>query len=124
MYESKLLFAGQLIPLNGNVLVDVKITLTLIDESYLIFSWGMGSATIFSLPSSSVSIHPLKVHIQRRSRISSTLVKPVPKLHLAFRIKMDSSTKIRQKVSFYIASKASYVYILSGQKFIKNAKNG
>ena len=26
------------------------------------------------------------------------------------------------KVSFYIASEASYVYILSGQKFIKNAK--
>ena len=29
-----------------------------------------------------------------------------------------------KKVSFYIASEASYVYILSGQKFIKNAKNG
>ena len=29
-----------------------------------------------------------------------------------------------QKVSFNIASEASYVYILSGQKFIKNAKNG
>ena len=27
-------------------------------------------------------------------------------------------------VSFNIASEASYVYILSGQKFIKNAKNG
>ena len=30
--------------------------------------------------------------------------------------------KITEKVSFNIASKASYVYILSGQKFIKNAK--
>ena len=29
-----------------------------------------------------------------------------------------------KKVSFNIASEASYVYILSGQKFIKNAKNG
>ena len=29
-----------------------------------------------------------------------------------------------EKVSFNIASVASYVYILSGQKFIKNAKNG
>ena len=28
-----------------------------------------------------------------------------------------------KKVSFNIASEASYVYILSGQKFIKNAKN-
>ena len=31
--------------------------------------------------------------------------------------------KITEKVSFNIASKASYVYILSGQKLIKNAKN-
>ena len=28
-----------------------------------------------------------------------------------------------RKVSFNIASEASYVYILSGQKLIKNAKN-
>ena len=32
--------------------------------------------------------------------------------------------KITQKVSFNIASEASYVYILSGQKFIKNAEKG
>ena len=31
--------------------------------------------------------------------------------------------KITEKVSFNIASEASYVYVLSGQKFIKNAKN-
>ena len=31
--------------------------------------------------------------------------------------------KIREKVSFRIASEASYVYIFSGQKFIKNAKS-
>ena len=31
--------------------------------------------------------------------------------------------KIAQKVPFNIASEASYVYILSGQKFIKIAKN-
>ena len=31
--------------------------------------------------------------------------------------------KIVQKVAFNIASEASYVYILSGQKVIKNAKN-
>ena len=29
---------------------------------------------------------------------------------------------ITEKVAFNIASEASYVYILSGQKFIKNAK--
>ena len=32
--------------------------------------------------------------------------------------------KITQKVSFNIASEASYVYILSWQKFSKNAENG
>ena len=32
--------------------------------------------------------------------------------------------KITEKVSFNIAIEASYVYILSGQKLIKNAKNG
>ena len=32
--------------------------------------------------------------------------------------------KIYQKVAFNIASEASYVYILSGQKFIKKPKNG
>ena len=31
--------------------------------------------------------------------------------------------KIAQKVSFNIASEASYVYILSGQKFIKMLNN-
>ena len=32
--------------------------------------------------------------------------------------------KIAEKVLFNIASEVSYVYILSGQKLIKNAKNG
>ena len=31
--------------------------------------------------------------------------------------------QITEKVSFNIASEASYVYILSGQNLIKNAKN-
>ena len=30
---------------------------------------------------------------------------------------------MKEKVAFNIASEASYVYILSGQKFIKNAQN-
>ena len=37
---------------------------------------------------------------------------------------MTRCLKITEKVSFNIASEASYVYILSGQKLIKNAKNG
>ena len=32
--------------------------------------------------------------------------------------------KVTEKVSFNIASEASYVYILSRQKLIKNVKNG
>ena len=32
--------------------------------------------------------------------------------------------KITEKVSFNIASEASYVYILSVQKLVQNAKNG
>ena len=32
--------------------------------------------------------------------------------------------KITEKVSFNIASEVSYIYILSGQKLTKKAKNG
>ena len=37
-------------------------------------------------------------------------------------LKLAQCLKITEKVSFKIASEASYVYILSGQKLIKNAK--
>ena len=37
-------------------------------------------------------------------------------------LKKAQCLKITEKVSFNIASEASYVYILSGQKLIKNAK--
>ena len=32
--------------------------------------------------------------------------------------------KIKENVSFNIASEASYIYIFSGRKFIKNSKKG
>ena len=35
---------------------------------------------------------------------------------------IERCLKITEKVSFNIASEASYVYFLNGQKFIKNAK--
>ena len=38
--------------------------------------------------------------------------------------KTTRSLKIIEKVSFNIASEASYGYILRGQKLIENAKNG
>ena len=37
---------------------------------------------------------------------------------------MPRCWKITEKVSFSIVSEASYVYILNGQKLIKNAKIG
>ena len=40
------------------------------------------------------------------------------------RNKIPRCLKITEKVSFNIASEASYVYILIRQKFIKIAKNG
>ena len=44
--------------------------------------------------------------------------------HIPLKIPDARCLKITDKVSFNIASEASYVYILSGQKLIKNAKNG
>ena len=41
-----------------------------------------------------------------------------------FQVIITQCLKIAQKVAFNIASEASYVYILSGQKFIINAQNG
>ena len=43
---------------------------------------------------------------------------------LTFNFNISRCLKITEKVSFNIASEASYVYILSGHKLIKNAKNG
>ena len=39
-------------------------------------------------------------------------------------MRITQCLEITEKVSFNIASEASFVYILSGQKLIKNAKNG
>ena len=48
----------------------------------------------------------------------SSLLKISPKKEVTHCLKMI------EKVAFIIASEASYVYILSGQKFIKKAKIG
>ena len=49
----------------------------------------------------------------------------MPKISLDAKKRKYSNTKLKitEKVSFNIASEASYVYFLSGQKFIKKAKN-
>ena len=50
------------------------------------------------------------------------------KVHVGVNCKMPHWQTVfenhRKSLSFNIASEASYVYILSGQKLIKNAKNG
>ena len=46
--------------------------------------------------------------------------------HFLWKLEKQTLTqclKITEKVAFIIASEASYVYILNGQKLIKNAKN-
>ena len=44
--------------------------------------------------------------------------------YMGYMYRLESQClKITEKVAFNIASEASYVYILSGQKLIKNAKN-
>ena len=64
---------------------------------------------------------------KRRKDIGKFLSLFLFKFHLKFPILFYYLTarclKITEKVSFYIASEASTVYILSGQKLIKNAKN-
>ena len=56
------------------------------------------------------------------SAFFSPLTKLVQKAASAYD-DMTRCLKIKENVSFNIASEASYVYILSGQKFNKNAKN-
>ena len=60
--------------------------------------------------------------------IGLNLFEILPKLQMSFsytdKVVSSQCLKIAQKVTFNIASEASYVYILSGQKLIKNAKNG
>ena len=52
----------------------------------------------------------------------------IPALNLSYILRLlltyPQCLKIAQKVAFHIASEASYVYILSGEKFIKNTKIG
>ena len=67
--------------------------------------------------------------------ISNALCRSLRKCQTLKRIRLKSQShenicivalclKITEKVSFNIASEASYVYILNGQKLIKNAENG
>ena len=59
---------------------------------------------------------------------SDTILRINRDLHYSFpnqqKNQKSQCSKITEKVSFNIASEASYVYILSGQKLIKNATNG
>ena len=66
----------------------------------------------------------ISTYEKRRSRVFDT-----NETHLQCNLSIEfwnaaRCLKITEKVSFNIVSEASYVYILSGQKLIKNAKNG
>ena len=65
-------------------------------------------------------VFPLSWHLKKSlvNKLSLALKKVFPFTIFA------QCLKIPKKVSFDFASEVSYVYILSGQKFIKNAKNG
>ena len=53
-----------------------------------------------------------------------TLLVSIWNITLILKSTTTQCLKITKKVAFNNASEASFVYILSGQKFIKNAKNG
>ena len=67
------------------------------------------------------TVNPLRwIHWRTSSRDSVTAWKQLPKNALV----SPQCLKIIEKVAINITSEASYVYILSGQKLIKNAKTG
>ena len=66
----------------------------------------------FNLPQNIISSLVLKVMSRQLGKF------------LKFYYTTSRCLKITEKVSFNITSEASYFYILSGQKLIKNAKNG
>ena len=66
----------------------------------------------------------LKMEFSKISMTKLQLAVKLVKMSLNFYAKNARCLKFTEKVSFNIASEASYVTILSVQKLIKNAKNG
>ena len=58
---------------------------------------------------------------EQRTFVNAFIDRPGPQVNSFFVVQCLKTTR---KVAFNNTSEASYVYILSGQKFIKNAKNG
>ena len=75
-----------------------------------------------------IQLHMLRSRTVSIARIATVFAEifRIRRVNLELKRKIFSTQclKITEKVSFNIASEASYVYILSGQKLIKNAKNG
>ena len=61
-----------------------------------------------------------------RESLLTIVIEPTGKLTISQKkfVPTSQCLKITDKVSFNIASEASYVYILGGQKFTKNAEKG
>ena len=66
-----------------------------------------------------------QIHLEVSQQTSLSLLRPKTETKKSnYLLYYAQCLKITEKVAFNIASEASYGYILSGQKFIKNAKNG
>ena len=72
---------------------------------------------------SKMCINQQKLHLQTQTQAKNKLSSPFTKLPSIHFPSRTQCLKITEEVAFNIASEASYIYILSGQKFIKNAKN-
>ena len=70
-----------------------------------------------------MKITDLKICLQAQCNTSQTFIFKQANVKI-IQDKKPQCLKIIEKVAFKIASEASYVYILSGQKLIKSAKNG
>ena len=73
---------------------------------------------------SKMCINQQKLHLQTQTQAKNKLSSPFTKLPSIHFPSCTQCLKITEEVAFNIASEASYVCILSRQKFIKNAKNG
>ena len=62
--------------------------------------------------------------MEKNAQMQEHKMRTVKWWRLQFFAGLQQWLKFTENVSFNIASEASYVYILSGQKFIENVKNG
>ena len=84
--------------------------------------WSFQADTQYKLVSSSNSLKVCEKY-EKKSAIVKRKRKIQYKLSTHTKLQSSQCLKITEKVAFNIASEASYVYIFSRQKFVKDAKN-